>query len=291
MIICNAGFPISGPAVAGAPRGGESMTTRDRPYSRYMTLAYEDRGSGPAVVLIHGHPFDRSLWRPQLESLSATRRIVAPDLRGFGESTVTAGTVSMRELADDVWELLAELGIEAVAVVGLSMGGLVAMEMAIAHPQRIWALGLVATTAQPVTGDERERRLALADRVEAEGMGVMQEYMSPQFGPDADPRVVAEVQAMISRNRPEGAAAALRGRAARPDYRPRLRELALPSFVCVGTHDVWSTPAVTQEIVDCLRDPHTVTLENVGHLPNLEAPESFDAELSSFLDAAWRKRS
>ena len=57
-------------------------------------LAYDDRGSGPAVVLIHGHPFDRSLWRPQLDWLSASRRVVAPDLRGFGESRVTPGAVA-----------------------------------------------------------------------------------------------------------------------------------------------------------------------------------------------------
>jgi pimeloyl-ACP methyl ester carboxylesterase len=255
-----------------------------------MTLAYDDRGSGPAVVLIHGHPFDRTLWRPQLESLSTSRRIVAPDLRGFGESPATPGAVSMREHADDVWELLAELGVEDVAVVGLSMGGLIAMEMAIARPQRVWALGLVATTAQPVAEGERERRRALADRVEAEGMAAMLEYMSPQFGPDPDPRVVEEITAMIGRNNPQGAAAALRGRAERPDYRPGLRELAIPSFVCAGTHDVWSTAAVTQEIVDCLREPRTLTLENVGHLPNREARERFDAELSSFLDAAIKAR-
>src|SRR4051794_5058648 len=101
-----------------------------------MTLAYDDRGTGAVVVLIHGHPFDRFVWRPQLDSLSESWRIVAPDLRGFGQSTVTAGTVSMREFADDVWELLAGLGITAAAVVGLSMGGLVAMEMSIARPQR-----------------------------------------------------------------------------------------------------------------------------------------------------------
>jgi 3-oxoadipate enol-lactonase len=256
-----------------------------------MMLAYDDRGSGPVVVLIHGHPFDRSLWRPQLNSLSASWRVLAPDLRGFGESPATPGTVAMSELADDLWELLAHLGIEDAAVVGLSMGGLIAMELALTQPDRIWALGLVATTAQPVEDGERERRHALADRVEAEGMGVMLEYMRPQFGPDPDPALVAEIGAMITRNSPQGAAAALRGRAVRPDYRPGLRELTVPAFVCAGTHDVWSTPAVTREIVDCLRDPRTVTLEHVGHLPNREDRERFDAALASFLNAAWQARS
>jgi pimeloyl-ACP methyl ester carboxylesterase len=251
-----------------------------------MTLAYDDRGSGAAVVLIHGHPFDRTLWRPQLDALSGAWRVVAPDLRGFGESPATPGAVSMRELADDVWALLAELGIEDAAVVGLSMGGLIAVEMALARPQQVWALGLVATTVQPVQDGERDRRRELADRVEAGGMDVMLEYMRPQFGPDPDPRLVDEITAMIARNSPQGAAAALRGRAERPDYRPGLRELAIPAFVCAGTHDVWTTPAVMREIVDSLRDPHAVTLENVGHLPNREDRARFDAELSSFLAAA-----
>jgi len=237
-----------------------------------MTLAYDDRGSGPVVVLIHGHPFDRSMWRLQLDELSRWWRIVVPDLRGFGESAATAGTVSMCELAADVWELLGELGIRRFAVVGLSMGGLIAMEMSITHPECVWALGLVATTVQPLAEGEPERRLALADRVEIEGMDAMLEYMRPQFGPDPDPQVVEEVTAMIARNSPQGAAAALRGRAARPDYRPGLRELTTPSFVCVGTHDVWSTSEVTQEIVECLRAPHVVTLDRVGHLPTSRMP-------------------
>ncbi len=76
-----------------------------------VALSYDDRGSGPAVVLVHGHPFDRSMWSPQVESLSAAWRVVAPDLRGFGQSPRSSGTVSMRELADDIWALLDELGI------------------------------------------------------------------------------------------------------------------------------------------------------------------------------------
>lgn len=253
-----------------------------------MTLAHDDLGVGPPVVFVHGHPFDRTMWQPQLRSLSGRFRLVAPDLRGYGKSPTTAGAVSMAELANDVWALLAELGIDGVAVVGLSMGGLVAMELAIAHPQRVCALALIATTAQPVTEEERRQRLALAGEVEAAGVEPVLESMGPRlFGPHADERLVEQVTQMMRRTNAHGAAAALRGRAARPDYRDALRALQMPSFVCTGTHDAWSTPEVTRELLDCLREPRVLSLPDVGHLPNLENPERFDAELADFLDAAW----
>lgn len=254
---------------------------------REMRLAYDDLGNGPVVVFVHGHPFDRSMWRPQLRSLSGRFRLVAPDLRGYGQSPATAGTVSMGELAGDVWELLAELEIDEVAVVGLSMGGLVAMEMAIGQPQRVRALGLIATTAQPVTEDERRQRLALADEVEEVGTEPLVRSMGPRlFGPDPDPEMAAQVLGMMAHNNPQGAAAALRERAARPDYREALRKLSMPSFVCTGTDDTWSTPEVTRELVGCLREPRVLLLPDVGHLPNLERPKRFNEELSDFLTRA-----
>jgi pimeloyl-ACP methyl ester carboxylesterase len=90
-----------------------------------VKLARYDAGRGECVVLIHGHPFDRTLWGPQLTALREEFRVVAPDLRGFGESPVTPGSVTMREYAADVEDLLDELGINRAAVIGLSMGVLV----------------------------------------------------------------------------------------------------------------------------------------------------------------------
>jgi 3-oxoadipate enol-lactonase len=119
-----------------------------------VELAFDDVGAGPCVVLIHGHPFDRSLWRPRVEVLATEFRVVAPDLRGFGASPVTPYLVTLREYAQDVEELLTRLGIERAVAVGLSMGGLVAMDLVTTHPERWWALGLVATTAEQVTPQE-----------------------------------------------------------------------------------------------------------------------------------------
>ena len=256
-----------------------------------IELEHDERGDGPCVALLHGHPFTRSMWQPQLQVLGERFRVVAPDLRGYGESPATPGVTTMRELADDVWSLLDRRGVADAAVVGLSMGGLVAMEMALAHPDRTWALGLVATTAQPISDRERYEREVMADRVEAAGMAPLVDSMAPRlFGPDPDSQLVERVLEMMSNNNPRGSAAALRGRANRPDHRAALRELDTPSFVCTGACDVWSTEDVTRELVGCLRSPRTLTLPDVGHLPNLERPLAFNKALGDFLDEAWRAR-
>jgi 3-oxoadipate enol-lactonase len=249
-----------------------------------MELAHHDVGAGPCVVLIHGHPFDRSLWDPQLAALATGFRVVAPDLRGFGESPGTPHLVSLREYADDVVELLDRLGIGRAAIVGLSMGGLVAMELAIGHPRRWWALGLVTTTAEPVTAGERALRRERADLVERDGMQVLIDYMhTGVYGPRCPPAVRERVDAMMARAPAEGAAAALRGRAERPDYRPGLRQLDLPTLVCTGSEDPWSNATVTAEIVQNLRRPELLVIDGAGHLPNLEAEDAFNDALLGFL--------
>jgi 3-oxoadipate enol-lactonase len=251
-----------------------------------VELAYDEAGAGPVVVLIHGHPFNRSMWAPQLAALAGRYRVIAPDLRGYGGSPVTPGTVPMSQLAADVTRLLDRLGVARAAPVGLSMGGLVVMELAIADPARWWALGLVATTADPVTEAERADRQARADQAERDGIWSLAQDMAARlFGPGVDQSVSSRVMAMMLATDPRGAAAALRGRAERPDYRPLLRELDLPAFVCTGDHDVFSTAEITGELAGCLRRPHRVTLAGAGHLPNLEFPDRFNAELRVFLTA------
>jgi pimeloyl-ACP methyl ester carboxylesterase len=241
------------------------------------------------VVLVHGHPFNRSMWAPQLATLAGTYRVIAPDLRGYGGSPVTPGTVPMGQLAADVARLLDNLHVSRAAVIGLSMGGLVAMELARADPARWWALGLLATTAEPVTEAERADRLARAAQAERDGIGPLARDMAARlFGPEVDPATSDRVMAMMLATDPRGAAAALRGRAARPDYRPALRELDLPALVLTGDHDGYSTAEITDRLAGALRQPHRVTLPGLGHLPNLEDPARFNAELTTFLDRAAR---
>lgn len=249
-----------------------------------MRLAYDDDGSGECVVLIHGHPFDRTLWEPQLAALRGSFRVLAPDLRGFGESPVTPGRVPMREYAADIEELLGTLGIMRASLVGLSMGGLVAMELATAAPERYWALGLVATTAEPPSPQDLRARDERADATERGGMGILVDYMhTGLYSPACPPAVRARVDAMMAAASPAGAAAALRGRGRRPDYRPLLAALDIPALVVAGTADPWSNAEVTAEIVSSLKRPELVAIDGSGHLPNLEAEAEFNEALLAFL--------
>jgi len=251
-----------------------------------MKLAFDDVGRGECVVLIHGHPFDRTLWAQQLAALRDGFRVVVPDLRGFGQSPVTPGSVTMREYAADIEDLLDGLGIARAAVIGLSMGGLVTMELAGARPERYWAIGLIATTAEPPTAQERVVRRQRADAVERDGMAVLVDYMhTGLYGPGCPQAVRTRVDAMMSATSPAGAAAALRGRAERPDYQPILAGLGMPALICAGTADPWSDSAVTAEIVACLRHPELVVIDGAGHLPNLEAERQFNDALRAFLRA------
>ena len=251
-----------------------------------MQLAFDDTGRGDCVVLIHGHPFDRTLWAPQVAALRDGFRVIAPDLRGFGRSPVTPAVVTMREYAADVEELLDGLAIARAAVVGLSMGGLVTMELAAFRPDRYWAVGLVATTMQPPSPPDRAARLERADAIERDGIAVLVDYMhTGLYGPACPPAVRRRVDAMMAAAPPAGAAAALRGRAGRPDYRPLLAGLDLPALVCAGSADPWSDDVVTAEIVASLKRPETVIIDGVGHLPNLEAETEFNRALGAFLRA------
>jgi pimeloyl-ACP methyl ester carboxylesterase len=103
------------------------------------------------------------------------------------------------------------------------------------------------------------------------------------LGPDSTLELRQFMERMMSANNPVGAGAALRGRAERPDYRPVLQTLEVPTWVCAGTADSFSTAEVTAELIACAPDPTTLILSDVGHLPNLEAPQQFNEALIEFL--------
>ena len=115
---------------------------------------------------------------------------------------------------------------------------------------------------------------------------VAEQMAARLFGPEPGEQLTNTIMAMMLATSPAGAAAAVRGRAERPDYQPVLRSLRAPALVCAGDHDSYSTAEITAELAGCLPDPEVVILDRAGHLPNLERPDAFNEHLLRFLGRA-----
>ncbi|OAR26053.1 hydrolase [Streptomyces sp. ERV7] len=249
-----------------------------------MPTTYTDRGTGDALLLVHGHPFDRTMWDPQIEEFARTHRVVAPDLRGYGSAPVTPGTTLLSDFAQDVLALADRLGIERFTLGGLSMGGQIVMECYRLFPERISALVLADTFPAAETADGRTARREMADRLVREGMKpYADEVLEKMVAPYADPDVKAHVLRMMTATDPEGAAAALRGRAERPDYRELLTTVTVPTLVVVGRDDTYTPVADAEAMHTAIPGSTLVVVEAAAHLPNLERPEEFNAALRAHL--------
>lgn len=256
-----------------------------------IRLDFADNGDGaPAVLLIHGHPFDKTMWRPQLEFLQSSHRAVVPDLRGYGKSgiAVAASETRLEQFAADNLALMDFLGIHEFVLGGMSMGGQIVLEMYRQAPDRIQALLLADTFAGLDSAERKRWRFAAADRLEREGMGAFacEEFAKMITSANAQrlPEVAAHVMQMMVTTPPRGAAAALRGRAQRTDYLPLLKKIQVPTLVVVGREDVYTPVALAEEIYEQIPGAKLVVIENAGHMPNLEQADTFNEALGSWLN-------
>ncbi|MEV6650227.1 alpha/beta fold hydrolase [Streptomyces sp. NPDC051219] len=256
------------------------------------TFGYDDTGrgdarSGPPLVLVHGHPFDRTMWIPQLAAFGETHRVITPDLRGYGASTVEPGVTPLSAFAADTAALLDHLGVERFVLGGLSMGGQIVMECYRLFPERISGLILADTFPAAETEVGKAARYEMADRLLRDGMrGYADEVLHKMVAPDADPETAAHVHRMMCGTDPEGAAAALRGRAERPDYRELLTRVTVPALVVVGRDDEYTPVAEAEAMHAAIPDSTLCVVESAAHMPNLERPAEFNAALRDYLDVA-----
>lgn len=253
-------------------------------------IHYSDQGpaDGPPVVLVHGHPFNRTLWAPQAEALGAAGyRVVTPDLRGYGESTVVPGKTLLSDFADDIAGVLDHLGLRRAVIGGVSMGGQIAMAFQQAYALRVRALVLSDTSPVAETEEGKAFRNGLADRLLAEGMdGYADEVIDKMLAPynvAAMPDVAELVLTMMRTTAPEGAAAALRGRAERPDYRETLAGVRTPTLIVVGADDVYTPVADAEAMLGLMPRAVLAVIDDAGHLPGVEQPERFNEALLKFL--------
>jgi pimeloyl-ACP methyl ester carboxylesterase len=248
-----------------------------------------DAGEGPALVLLHGFPLSNEIWDAQAAALAASARVIRYDLRGLGSTTVTPGPYLMEQLAGDLLDILDALRIERAVIAGHSLGGYVALAFFRMFAERCAGLALICSRVSADTPEQVAARLELATLAEREGMAPVAAAFLPRFfAPDfarRAPELAARAQRIVERTDPRGAAAMLRGMAARVASDDLFDELSLPVALVAGSSDPIISLDETRATARSLSDA-TLEILECGHSPWFEAPDALNATLEHLVRRA-----
>jgi 3-oxoadipate enol-lactonase len=238
------------------------------------------------VVLIHAFPLNAALWRPQIERAPTGWRFITPDLPGFGRSRLDPAR-TMEEMARAVLDVLDVERIERAVIGGLSMGGYVTFALFRLAPERFSGMILADTRATADNEQQWQARQTMLASVRAKGPSAVADEMLPKLlGATSQrerPGLAASVRAMIERNSPEAIAGAVESMMARPDSRPLLASIAVPTLVLCGEEDVLTPPSDSDALHAGIPGSRLVSIEKAGHLSSIEAPDQFSFALNSYL--------
>ncbi len=248
---------------------------------------YQDCGEGLPFLLFHGFPFSSESFWPQLEKPPVGVRLLMPDHRGFGQSSLgNDSTTTMEDMAEDGLALLDALSLPTAIVGGLSMGGYVAIALTRLNPGRVRGLCLIDTQSLPDNDETRLKRETAAQDAEQHGVDGLVDSMLPRLmSKSASPQVKERVKKMM-RSQPKGAvAAASRGMATRLDGKDILSRFFGPCTIVVGEEDA-ITPVEKAKVMHELVKGSTLdVIAHAGHLSNLEQPEAFGKSVERLITA------
>ncbi len=260
---------------------------------RYATndgeIDYDVAGprTGIPVVFIHGFPFSKATWAPQVELLKKDFYVVTYDVRGHGASDTGSGQYTVEGFVDDLIGLLDHLKISRAVIVGLSMGGYIALRAVQRNPDRIRGLVLCDTKSE---GDNNEGKLKRAVQVKSVRMFGMKMFTEPFLKTvfyektfQTSPGVVEMVRAIVQQTAPAAVMGTLIALAARTDTTASLYSINIPVLILVGQYDALTPPSAAHAMKVKIPGAHLHIISGAGHLSNLENPAEFNSHLSTFL--------
>jgi 3-oxoadipate enol-lactonase len=256
-----------------------------------VSVCYQDRGRGKPVVLVHGFPLDSRMWEAQVEALSDRYRVIAPDLRGFGQSQ-SDEPFTIASQADDLHSLLKDLGALPCALCGLSMGGYIALAFARSYSSDLKALALIDTRAEGDTEQGKQNRDKMIKLVREQGARAVADQMLPKLIAEQTAQhrqdIAHKLRHIMESQSPrtiENALAALRDR---DDYTRDLPGIRVPTLVLVGEHDAITPPSISEAMSKLIRHPTLVIIQRAGHMAPMEQPEDVTTVMRRFLEPATR---
>ncbi len=250
-------------------------------------IAFKDLNSQKeeVILLVHGHPFDHSMWEYQYEALK-NYRLLLPDLKGYGQSATNFEQIFIENQALDLALLLDELGIEKVHLIGLSMGGQIIVEFQRLFPSRVKSLIIAASTPTAETEESYANRLALAATIQEIGMlrytqKDIHKYINLEVI-RGDSEVYQHLFKMMTKTTVAGAIAAHKGRAERRNNFDYLKNIKVPTLVIAGEKDYFFSVEVVEKVANEISHAQFEVIRGSGHLPNMEKPKEFNELLREF---------
>ncbi len=252
-----------------------------------VSLFYHDEGQGEPLLLIHGFPFSSAMYQPQRAALSPHMRVIAPDLRGMGQSDVTPGEYSMSDYADDLVALLDHLGVGQAVVGGMSMGGYILFTLLRRHPERVKGIILIDTKPAADNDEQKANRRKMVEQARTQGSAAIAEAMLPTLLAEQthhqQPELVQFVREMIVATPVDGIVGALEAMAARRDSTDMLTKISVPALIIVGSEDTLTPPSTAEEMHRAIPNSQLVVIDGAAHAANLERPDEVNQAILNWM--------
>ncbi|MFB7815113.1 alpha/beta fold hydrolase [Paenibacillus chitinolyticus] len=246
---------------------------------------YEERGSGPAVLLLHGFPLDHRMWQEQISALESNYRVIAPDLRGFGQSEPHKDLITLEHMADELLLLLDQLQVEKAVLAGFSMGGYAAFSLLRKAPNRFNGLILANTRpdADPLEG--QINRMKMAASLLEQGPQAASKAMIPKLLSEGEGSGLAsEIQDQINGMSPLGLVHASLAMAFRKDSTELLSTIQAPTLVIGGEKDSITPPSIMKKMADSIPNATYSEIKDSAHLTVREHPDQVNKAITDFLN-------
>ncbi|TMI96034.1 MAG: alpha/beta fold hydrolase [Bacteroidetes bacterium] len=260
-----------------------------------LTVSYSDHGpdDAPVIIFIHGFPFNKSMWNVQMDALKNNYRVIAYDIRGHGNSDPGNDEFFIELFVNDMLRLMEKLKIEKSLLCGLSLGGYIALNAVLKHPDRFDGLILSDTQCMADTPEIKENRCIAITRIKEKGVELYaDESIKKLFSGGSitsNKNVIAEVKTMIINTPKQALYNTLHALAERRETCSRLQEINIPVLIMVGKEDKITPIAAAKQMHEKILNSKLEIIQQAGHLSNLENPTAFNTHLVNFLELVGKK--
>ena len=262
-----------------------------------LTVSYSDHGpdDAPVIIFIHGFPLNKSMWNIQVEALKENYRVIAYDIRGHGNSDPGIDEFSIELFVIDLLRLMEKLKIEKSILCGLSLGGYIALNAVLKHPDRFDGLILNDTQCIADTPEIKENRCNAIISIKEKGVEqYADEIIKNLFAQETftkNKNAIHAVKEMIISTPKQSLCNTLHALAERKETCDQLPEINIPVLIMVGEEDKITPIAAARQMHELILNSKLEIIQQAGHLSNLENPAAFNTNLVKFLELVGKKSS